>query len=492
MRKEKREFVDWYSAKPFEIVQMDVKHIRDQKALSKEQIIHLDRYRIPNYQWGALDVNSRFKLIAYSREKSWTNGLCWYLWVISWLRSHGVKAQIVFTVDNGEEFGGKSWMKVKELRKLISGFGCRLIQNHKGHAEENAHLERSHRTDDEEFYIPRVFAISSEANLLQEAMGYLYYYNNVREHSSLNYKTPFAYLEEQTTTVHDTIRFAQPFILDDVSVKLGPWSGYNVLAQHPIVSPCSPRVAYDTIRRADQWVIYVNGGEPMKAVFFDLYNTLITYDPPREEMQKEACAQFGIEVTLRGLRRGLSQADPFWLAEDGRSPISKRSGEEQLRFYTAYEKTVLGGAGVEVPDDVALKILLKLREYKYVAVLFDDALPAIDELKKRGLTVGLISNVRRDQEDLLKGLGLMERLDLIITSHEVGADKPDPRIFMAALEQAGVQATDSIYVGDLYDIDVLGARGVGIKPLLLDRYGLWDEITDCDKIDSLSQIIQYL
>jgi len=71
-RKEKREFVDWYSAKPFEIVQMDVKHIRDQKALTKEQIIHLDRYQIPNYQWGALDVNTRFKIIGYSREKSWT------------------------------------------------------------------------------------------------------------------------------------------------------------------------------------------------------------------------------------------------------------------------------------------------------------------------------------------------------------------------------------------------------------------------------------
>jgi hypothetical protein len=47
-RKEKREFVDWYSARPFEIVQMDVKHIRDHKALTKEQIIHLDRYQIPN------------------------------------------------------------------------------------------------------------------------------------------------------------------------------------------------------------------------------------------------------------------------------------------------------------------------------------------------------------------------------------------------------------------------------------------------------------
>ena len=65
------------------------------------------------------------RLIAYSREKSWTNGLCWYLWVISWLRSHGDHVlRLSFTVDNGEEFGGKSWMKVKELRRLIAGFGC--------------------------------------------------------------------------------------------------------------------------------------------------------------------------------------------------------------------------------------------------------------------------------------------------------------------------------------------------------------------------------
>ena len=231
-RKEKREFIDWYSAKPFEIVQMDIKHIRDHKALSKEQMIHLDRYQIPNYQWGALDVNSRFKLIGYSREKSWTNGLCWYLWVISWLRSHGVKTQIVFTVDNGEEFGGKSWMKVRDLRKLISGFGCRLIQNHKGHCEENAHLERSHRTDDEEFYIPRVMQIKSEADLLDEAMGYIYYYDNVRGHSSLNYRTPFAHLKSQLPDIDDKIRFVIPVFLDNVSVTLGPWSGYHVLAQY--------------------------------------------------------------------------------------------------------------------------------------------------------------------------------------------------------------------------------------------------------------------
>ncbi len=234
--KGKREFIDWYSARPFEIVQMDVKYIRDHKALTKEQIIHLDSCQIPNFQWGALDVNTRFKMIGYSRERTWTNGLCWYLWVISWLRSHGVKSQIVFTVDNGEEFGGKSWMKIRDLRKLIGGFGCRLIQNHKGHAEENAHLERSHRTDDEEFYIPRVLHMENECDLLNEPMGYIYYYDNVRGHSSLNYETPFTRLKAQLPEIDDKIRFTIPIMLDDVSVRLGPWSGYHVLAQYLISS----------------------------------------------------------------------------------------------------------------------------------------------------------------------------------------------------------------------------------------------------------------
>jgi len=232
---EKREFVDWYSAKPFEIVQIDIKEIRDQKALSKAQIVHLDQFEIPNYQWGAIDVNSRFKLIAYSREKTWTNGLCFYFWVISWLRSHGITNEIVFTVDHGEELGGKSWMKLKELRKLIASFGCRLIQNRKGHPEDNSHLERSHRTDDEEFYIPRVLKIKSEEDLLRESLNYIYYYDCVREHSSLNDKTPFQHLKEQIPQLDDTIKLVPPIMLDHVSTKIGPWGGYNVLAQNPAI-----------------------------------------------------------------------------------------------------------------------------------------------------------------------------------------------------------------------------------------------------------------
>ena len=101
-------------------------------------------------------------------------------------------------------------MKVRELRKLIGGFDCRLIQNHKGHCEENAHLERSHRTDDDEFYIPQVMNINSVADPLDEAMGYIYYYDNVREHSTINDLTPFAYLKSQLPEIDDRIRFIIP------------------------------------------------------------------------------------------------------------------------------------------------------------------------------------------------------------------------------------------------------------------------------------------
>ncbi len=233
-RRSPRQFVDWYQAKPFEIVQVDVKYIVDHKALSPEQVTHIYAHRLPLYQWGALDVSSRFKLIAYSTERTWTNGLTWFLWVTSWLRSHGVTNEIVYTVDHGTEFGGDCWWKIAELKHLLRGFGCSLIQNQKRHPEQNAHIERSHRTDDEEFYMPRILAISDSQAFYQEAMNYLYYYNNVRKHSSLEGKTPFAMVQKHLPTIDVRIRLVPPILLDRVAVELGPWSGYHVLAQYLI------------------------------------------------------------------------------------------------------------------------------------------------------------------------------------------------------------------------------------------------------------------
>ena len=77
-KKGSRPYVDWYQAKAFEIVQIDLKYVVDQKALSLEQIQHFHNKQFPLYQWTAVDVNSRFKLMAYSYQKSWTNGLTFF------------------------------------------------------------------------------------------------------------------------------------------------------------------------------------------------------------------------------------------------------------------------------------------------------------------------------------------------------------------------------------------------------------------------------
>lgn len=227
-----RDFIDWYSAKAGEIVQIDVKHICDQKALDLAQIHHIYLHDLPLYQFGALDVTSRFKLVGYAKECTWTNGLTWFLWVLSWYRSHGYRGLLTFTVDHGVEFGGDCWYKIVDLKKLLSGFGVHLIQNHKKSPQENSHLERSHRTDDEEFYMPRIHHIADNTQFYHEAFNYLYYYNCVRKHGGLQRETPFSILKRDLPHIDDTIKYVPPIYLDQLSIDLGPWSGYHVLASY--------------------------------------------------------------------------------------------------------------------------------------------------------------------------------------------------------------------------------------------------------------------
>lgn len=89
-------------------------------------------------------------------------------------------------------------------------------------------------------------------------------------------------------------------------------------------------------------------------------------------------------------------------------------------------------------------------------------------------------------------LGLTPYIDFALTSFEVDAEKPHPPIFLAALERAGVSGSEAIHVGDQYHSDVIGARGAEIKPLLLDRNGFWEKVSDCPRIRSLREIVNYL
>ena len=231
-----------------------------------------------------------------------------------------------------------------------------------------------------------------------------------------------------------------------------------------------------------------------KAVFFDWFNTLALYHPPREGIHAAACREFGIEVSEERISRSLPAADQFFMEENARSSVEKRSPEERAQVYAQYEKRMLSGAGVEVSDELALRIMQEAsKSFKgLVFALYDDVLPTLELLKQRGLILGLISNIERDMDPVCAELGLAPYLDFMVTSREVGADKPRPPIFLAALEKAGVKASEAMHVGDQYHSDVIGAREVGIRPMLLDRYDLFPQVTDCPKIKSLAEIIECL
>lgn len=229
------------------------------------------------------------------------------------------------------------------------------------------------------------------------------------------------------------------------------------------------------------------------AVFLDLYGTLAHFQPPREEVQAQACRSFGIKVTRDGLVRGYAQADEYMGQENaGQQPLGLRTPKGLQSFFAEYEKLILTTAGVDVDLEAAGKIWTKVQQIPHSLALFDDVLPTLDMLMLKGLTLGVLSNITRDMDVLSREMGLEPYLDFTITSGEIGAGKPHPLIFLAALERAGVESHEALHVGDSYSSDIMGARGVGIRALLLDRDGLYSNVTDCPRIGSLMEVAEYL
>ena len=225
----------------------------------------------------------------------------------------------------------------------------------------------------------------------------------------------------------------------------------------------------------------------IKAIFFDWFNTLARFDPPRQELHSQAFQEFGIKLSPKQLFPGLLIADKNWFEENIKSKVEERSPQEQAELGIRYEATILAEAGVSAPKETLAKVLKRVQQlYEGMTfVLFDDVLSTLKTLKQQNFILGSLTNAPQDMNPICHKLGLEPYLDFVVTSQEVGADKPKPPIFLVALERAGVKASEAVHVGDQYKIDVVGARGVGIIPILIDRYDLYPEVSDCPRIHSL-------
>ena len=114
------------------------------------------------------------------------------------------------------------------------------------------------------------------------------------------------------------------------------------------------------------------------------------------------------------------------------------------------------------------------------------------ELRRRGLTLAVISNSDGRIEADLIASGLGAHFAFVLDSAVVGVEKPDVAIFAMALARLGVLPEQAVYVGDVYAIDVLGARRAGIEAVLMDPLGRYDAPPDCPRVRTLTELLGLL
>jgi HAD superfamily hydrolase (TIGR01549 family) len=168
----------------------------------------------------------------------------------------------------------------------------------------------------------------------------------------------------------------------------------------------------------------------------------------------------------------------------------ERSGSDQERA-AAYLEALFLAAGIppERLDEVRAALIATHRELHLWCSVPSDTREALRRLQAAGLRLGVVSNSEGRVHEALDAAGLRGFFDAVVDSGLVGIEKPDPRIFHIALEELGVRPEEAIYVGDLYDVDVLGARAAGIDAVLL---GPGDPERPCRTTGSIKEVADAL
>jgi putative hydrolase of the HAD superfamily len=213
----------------------------------------------------------------------------------------------------------------------------------------------------------------------------------------------------------------------------------------------------------------------LRAVFFDAGNTLLrmNYWAIAGELGRHRIA-VSADAVQRAEWRARVRLDRELSRRRGVSTENRRTGRRYLRF-------VLEELGVR--DEAVVAAVAEWRSrYNLPVGLWNsadpDAAAALRATRDTGLCAAVISNSNGSVRMALEAVGLARHLDFVLDSAEVGVEKPDPRIFALALERAGLTPAEAVYVGDMYSVDVVGARAAGMDAVLLDPGGCWGR-RDC-------------
>ena len=229
-----------------------------------------------------------------------------------------------------------------------------------------------------------------------------------------------------------------------------------------------------------------------KAVFFDLGGTLLVMR--RDRIFRRVLQETGRDVGLDRIHAAYLNAESRWMPYYAARVLNE---EETSEAYRELDQMVFSALypGEGEPEAFRASKLVRKRwpelESEIPLELYPDAEPVLERLARDGYALGLISNAPADTVRAVEALGLTRYLGTIVISGAVGYTKPNPEIFRIALRRAGVDASEAIHVGDLYEADVIGARNAGLEGILIDREGDQRNF-DCPRVQSLSEIYQFM
>jgi putative hydrolase of the HAD superfamily len=221
--------------------------------------------------------------------------------------------------------------------------------------------------------------------------------------------------------------------------------------------------------------------ERLETLFLDAGGVIVF---PNWARISEALARHGVAVEPQRL----ATAEPRAKRELD-TPERVGSTTDDSRGW-AYFNLVLAHAGIErtTGTDAALA---ELRLYHARSNLWEsvapDASPALRRFRAAGLRLVVVSNANGTLRAHMQRLGLASFFDVVLDSSDEGVEKPDPRLFRIALERAGAAPEGTLHVGDLYHVDVLGARAAGLRAVLLDAAALYGD-HDCARVASLTEL----
>jgi putative hydrolase of the HAD superfamily len=186
-------------------------------------------------------------------------------------------------------------------------------------------------------------------------------------------------------------------------------------------------------------------------------------EPPAPRLREELLRR-GVEVSEERAEQAFAREIAYYLTHhvEGRDPASL----EQLRNRCAgVLRDSLGLRHIEL--SAVRSAMLDSLHFQ----AFEDATPALEELRARGIHIVAASNWDSSLPDVLERVGLGGLIDGVVSSAVVGVTKPAPKLFRAALAVAGADAAEALHVGDSIENDVVGARSVGMQAVLLARDG---------------------